>query len=145
MRDVLRPELIVDDMSATEKLPAIRELAELLERNGFINDLEKYLTAVIKREEEFTTGLGMGIAIPHGKSDAVNEPAVCLGRSKSGVDYASEDGEPVFLLFLIAVPMDSHNEHLEILANISRKIVHESVRKALVAAKTIEEIYDALT
>ena len=142
--EVLREELIVFDMKSKTKLEAIRELAARLENSGYVTDLDTYLAAVLKREEISGTGLGMGVAIPHGKSPAVNKACVVFGRSREGVDYQSDDGEPVYLLFLIAAPQEA-DEHLRILGHMSRKLIHESVRDKLRAAETAKEVYDALT
>lgn len=144
LQDVLYEDLMVFDLKSKKKEAAIRELAGNLSEQGCVSDLETYLAAVFKREEEFTTGLGMGIAIPHGKSAAVKTSAVCFGKSKEGVDYQAEDGKPVHLLFLIAVGENSGEEHLRILAKISRKLIHEQVRSELMKAETAEAVYQAL-
>lgn len=145
IREVLHESLINKDLENTKKLPAIKELVQLLSENGYITDAEEYLEAVKKREEEFTTGLGRGIAIPHGKSQAVKEPCVCFGRSTKGIDYGAEDGEPVHLMFLIAVPKEANDEHLRILANLSRKLIHQEVLDKLMNANNAEEIYQILS
>lgn len=120
-------------------------MAAKLEKTGYVNDLDTYLAAVMKREDISNTGLGMGVAIPHGKSSVVNKACVAFGRSREGIDYQSDDGEPVYLLFLIAAPDEASNEHLKILANISRKLIHEQVRNDLRIAETAQEAYKALS
>jgi PTS system nitrogen regulatory IIA component len=144
INEVLLEELIVLDMKSQTKDEAIGELAAKLEKTGFITDLDVYLAAVRKREELSSTGLGMGIAIPHGKSSAVTRACVVFGRSRNGIDYQSDDGEPVYLMFLIAAP-EAADEHLRILASISRKLVHEHVRDKLRQAETTQEVYQALS
>lgn len=142
--EVLLEELIVFDMKSRSKDEAIRELAAKLENTGYVTDIDTYLAAVMKREELSNTGLGMGVAIPHGKSGAVAKACVAFGRSREGIDYQSDDGEPVYLLFLIAAP-EAADEHLRILANISRKLIHERVRNELRQAETTLDVYQALS
>lgn len=141
--EVLREDLIVFDLQSTTKKEAIVELANKLKNSGAVSDLDTYIAAVMKREEISNTGLGMNVAIPHGKSPAVNKASVVFGRSRAGVDYQSEDGEPVFLLFLIAAPQEA-DEHLRILGHMSRKLIHADVREKLRAAETAKEVYEAL-
>lgn len=128
------------DLKAATKKDAIRELAKLLENDGRINNFDTYVEAVFKREEEFSTGIGNGIGIPHGKSSAVKRPSLAFGRSRGGVEFESTDGEPVYLVFMIAVPEDSNDEHLRILAQLSRKLMHEEIRQQLMDAESKEEI-----
>ena len=142
--EVLPEEFIVLGMESRTKDRAIRELAAKLENTGYVTDIDTYLAAVMKREEISNTGLGMGVAIPHGKSGAVTKACVVFGRSRDGIDYKGDDGEPVYLLFLIAAP-EAADEHLRILANISRKLIHERVRNELRQAKTAQEVYQALS
>lgn len=136
--DLINKDLVILDMKANEKNLAIKELADLLQDR--VSNQQIYLQAVMKREEEFTTGIGMGIAIPHGRSNSVKKSSLCFGRSKKGINYNSTDGQPVHLLFLIAVPESSHDEHLKILSQLSRKLMHENIRQALLQAKTVDEV-----
>lgn len=141
IRDVLKPAFINFDLQATDKLAAISELANTFVSEGVVTNESVYLKAVMKREEESTTGIGFGAAIPHGKSAAVTEPSLAFGRSQAGIQYDSMDGKPVHLMFLIAVPETSNDEHLRILSKLSRKLMHEDVRQKLMTVTNIEEIY----
>jgi PTS system nitrogen regulatory IIA component len=141
--EVLREDLIIFDLKSRTKNEAILELAEKFRASGHVTDMETYIKAVMAREELSSTGLGMGLAIPHGKSAAVSTAGLAFGRSSAGIDYQAEDGEPVHLLFLIAAPATKADEHLMILANVSRKLIHASVREKLMAAKTAQEVYEA--
>lgn len=141
IRDVLKPAFINFDLQATDKLTAISELANTFVSEGVVTNESVYLKAVMKREEESTTGIGFGVAIPHGKSAAVTEPSLAFGRSQAGIQYDSMDGKPVHLMFLIAVPETSNDEHLRILSKLSRKLMHEDVRQKLMDVTNIEEIY----
>jgi len=141
IRDVLKPAFINLDLQATDKQAAIRELANTFVHKGAVTNDSVYLDAVMKREEESTTGIGFGVAIPHGKSAAVTEPSLGFGRSQAGIEYDSMDGKPVHLMFLIAVPETSNDEHLKILSKLSRKLMHEDVRQKLMTVADVEEIY----
>lgn len=125
IRDVLKPAFINFDLKTTDKQAAISELANTFLTKGVVTNDSVYLEAVMKREEESTTGIGFGVAIPHGKSAAVAEPSLAFGRSQAGIQYDSMDGKPVHLMFLIAVPETSNDEHLRILSKLSRKLMHE--------------------
>lgn len=141
IRDVLKPAFINFDLKTTDKQAAISELANTFLTKGVVANDSVYLEAVMKREEESTTGIGFGVAIPHGKSAAVAEPSLAFGRSQAGIQYDSMDGKPVHLMFLIAVPETSNDEHLRILSKLSRKLMHEDVRQKLMTVTDAEEIY----
>lgn len=141
IRDVLKPAFISFNLSATEKQAAISELANTFVNEGVVTNDSVYLKAVMKREEESTTGIGFGVAIPHGKSAAVIEPSLAFGRSQAGIQYDSMDGKPVHLMFLIAVPETSNDEHLRILSKLSRKLMHDDVRQKLMTCTAVDEIY----
>ncbi|QCX34408.1 PTS sugar transporter subunit IIA [Caloramator sp. E03] len=142
--EIMNEKMIKLQLDSKDKISVIRELAELLYENDKLYDKEKYIEAVLKREEEFSTGVGMGIAIPHGKSSAVKEPSIAFGRSKEGIEYGSLDGLPAQLFFIIAVPENSNDEHLRLLGQISRKLMHREVREKLLNAETFNEIIEAL-
>jgi len=130
-------------MEATDKKQAILELAELMWKHGFIEDLQGLVDATMEREAEYSTGIGMGVGIPHAKSAVVKQPVVAFGKSNKGIEFDSFDGEPVYLVFLIAVPEKSDKEHLNILSTLSRALMHEEVRDALMRAITPEEVISA--
>lgn len=131
-------------LTSKTKEDVIKEMANILDENGKLLDKSVYLQAVLNREKEFSTGIGMGIAIPHGKSSGVKEPALVFGRSMDGIDYESMDDEPAHLFFLIAVPEESSDEHLKILSQISRKLMHKELRESLMKASSAEEIITLL-
>ena len=132
------------ELISKTKEDVIREMVKILDENDKLIDKDKYIQAVIDREKEFSTGIGMGIAIPHGKSSGVKEPALVFGRSKVGIDYESMDDELAHIFFLIAVPEESSNEHLKILSQISRKLMHKELRESLMKASSAEEIITIL-
>lgn len=139
IKDMFSKERVCLQLGAKNKLGAIDELIDILVKDGKINDKETFRKAVLKREEEFSTGIGMGIAIPHGKSDSVNEAAIVFGKSDEGIDYGSMDDKPAHLFFLIAVPQDSNDIHLRALSQISRKLMHADVRNAIMNSSNFEE------
>jgi len=140
---LLTPNRITFELKGRTKEEAIEELIEILYKDRVIEDKQEFKSAVMKREKEFSTGIGYGVGIPHGKSKAVKEAAIALGISKSGIEFDSMDGEPVNLLFLIAVPDKSDDIHLKILSYISRRLMHEEVRDRLKEAKTYNQILEA--
>ena len=142
--ELLNVNLIKLELSSTTKEDVIKEMATILDENGKLLDLDKYIKAVVAREKEFSTGIGMGIAIPHGKSSGVKEPALLFARSTVGIDYQSMDDELAHLFFLIAVPEKSSDEHLKILSQISRKLMHKELRDSLMKASSPEEIITLL-
>lgn len=143
IRDMFSKERISFDLKATNKAQVIDELIDILYKDGKITDREEFKKAVLKREEEFSTGIGMGIAIPHGKSTAVKEASIVFGKSKKGIDFNSMDGEPAHLFFLIAVPEESNDVHLKALSEISRRLMHDEVREKLYKAKSFEDFIEA--
>ncbi|HEY8892261.1 MAG TPA: PTS sugar transporter subunit IIA [Clostridium sp.] len=142
--ELLNVNLIKLELTSKTKEDVIKEMANLLDEDGKLLDKEKYIQAVTDREKEFSTGIGMGIAIPHGKSSGVKEAALVFGRSTSGIDYQSMDDEPAHIFFLIAVPEKSSDEHLKILSQISRKLMHKELRASLMSATSTEEIITLL-
>ena len=123
----------------TAKAQVIREMVDLMAEGGNINDIDTYRETVFKREEEGTTGIGEGIAIPHGKTEAVSAPGLAAMVLPEGVDYDSLDGEPAYLIFLIAAPNTEDNVHLEVLSRLSMLLMDEDFRNKLLHAKDVDE------
>ncbi|KMJ56055.1 PTS fructose transporter subunit IIA [Bacillus sp. LL01] len=142
--DLLKRETIVLDMSATEKESAIDELVRCLDVAGRLKDASEYKKAIQAREDQSTTGIGEGIAIPHAKTSAVLTPAIAFGRSKKGVDYEALDGQPSYLFFMIAASEGANNEHLETLSRLSTYLMDENFRQSLLQASSEEEILKAI-
>ena len=115
IRELLRTDLMIMDLKARTKAEVIDEMVHNLFEKGVIKDEEAYKKDIIKREEEGSTGMGDGIAIPHAHNEAVNEPAVMFAKSEAGVDYDSLDGQPAHLFFMIAAPEGGDNTHLQAL------------------------------
>ncbi|WP_132995624.1 PTS sugar transporter subunit IIA [Sporanaerobacter acetigenes] len=140
---LLTSDRISFNLKARNKEEAIDELIEILYRDGVINNKKNFKLAVMKREKEFSTGIGYGIGIPHGKNEAVKEASIAFGISKDGIDFDSMDGQPVNLIFLIAVPNKSDDMHLKILSYISRRLMHSDVREKLIKAQSYNDILKA--
>lgn len=137
--DLLSKDAIKLNGIANSKQDAINKLVDLMAKNGNLTDKEKYTQVVLKREEEGSTGIGEGIAIPHGKTDAVSKPGLSAMVINDGVDFDSLDGQPAKLLFLIAAPNTKDNVHLDVLSRLSTLLMDTEFRKSLMEAKTPEE------
>ena len=137
--DLLSEKTISIKTKAASKEDVIKQAVALMAKSGVITDVATYEAGVFKREEESTTGIGEGIAIPHCKSDVVTAPALAAMVIPEGVDYASLDGEPVHLLFLIAAPNSEDNVHLDVLARLSEMLMDEDFKNKLLAAKSKKE------
>lgn len=141
--DVIHAGLVKLDVRADSRDDAIDELAALMESDGRLTDRESFVDAVRKRENEGPTGMEMGIAIPHGKSAAVQRASVVFGRSDAGIDFGAEDA-PSRLLFLIAAPEGTENLHVTLLSKLARRLVHEEFRQELLDAGSPDEAMDVI-
>ena len=144
IRELLAVESIELNGCVTDKKDAIEQMVALMAKSGKINDVEKYRAGVFAREEEGTTGIGEGIAIPHCKSDAVSRPGLAAMVVTDGVDYDALDGEKVDLIFLIAAPNTKDNVHLDVLSKLSVLLMDENFTRGLRNAQTIEEFLDVI-
>jgi fructose PTS system EIIBC or EIIC component len=138
--ELLTKKTILLNIEGNQKESAIDQLVEILYTAGKISNQEEYKVAILKREEQSTTGIGEGIAIPHAKVAAVKEAAIAFGKSSAGVDYESLDGQPAHLFFMIAAPEGANNTHLEALARLSGMLMNEEVRKELLNATKADEV-----
>lgn len=127
----LTTELIDLDGSPRTKRECIEFLLDLAVDAGRVTDRERALEDLLAREEEATTGVGMGIGIPHAKSPAVLAPTIAFTRVDEGIDFDAMDGEPATLIFMLLVPEEGGEEHLSMLSSLSRALVHEETRDAL--------------
>jgi fructose-specific phosphotransferase system IIA component len=139
--DVTGAPLVTLDLSTDGHLAAIDQLADLLDADGRLNDRDTYVEAVRAREESGSTGMEMGIAIPHGKSTGVNRASVAFGRADGGVDFGGVQAD---LVFLIAAPEGEGDLHITLLSRLARRLVHEDFRDRLRDAGTPEAVIDIL-
>jgi len=138
--DILPSGSILVDLKAASKQEVLSELCGLLEKAGKLPEAKPMVQILMEREGLGSTGIGQGVAIPHGKSPSVSMQAAALGISKRGVDFDALDGEPVHIVFLLIAPPDGAGNHLKALAKVSRLLKDKFFRQALKDAKTPEEI-----
>ena len=139
--EVLKKEQIVLDLDAANKTEALTKITDLLWDNGKLSDKDAFLPDVLNREKISTTGIGNGIAIPHGKSASVRETTVAIGRLSQKVEWESVDDEPVELVVLLAVnDADKTGVHVKLLSSMARKLASAETCKRLLDAKSAEEL-----
>jgi nitrogen PTS system EIIA component len=138
--DFLSPDAIKMSLESKTKKDVIKELVELLVQSGKVKDKKKMTQILIEREDLGSTGIGQAIAIPHGKSDTVNELTAAFGLSPEGVAFDSLDGEPVNIFFLLVAPEGAAGAHLKALARISSLLKDKYFRKSLISAKTPADV-----
>ncbi|HFI0700657.1 TPA: fructose-specific PTS transporter subunit EIIC [Streptococcus suis] len=140
IQDVLRKDVMLLDLQATSKEAAIDEMIASLVDKGYVTDFDVFKTGIMNREAQTTTGLGDGIAMPHAKNAAVKEATVLFAKSNKGVDYASLDGQPTDLFFMIAAPEGANDTHLAALAELSKYLMKPGFADRLRAATNPEEV-----
>ncbi|MBZ4662730.1 MAG: putative IIA-like nitrogen-regulatory protein PtsN [Caloramator sp.] len=142
---VIDQNLIVLNLKSNRKEEVIKELAELAFAEGKITSVNDYVQTVLDREKLFTTGVGNGIAIPHGKTDSVKESMMVFAKLNQQIEWESLDGKPVDLVFLLGVPeKDANDLHLQILSRISRKLMDDTFVDKLRRSQTKDEVMDIL-
>jgi len=139
--DFVRPELVIEELVSRDKADIIRELADHLAGHVPGVDRDTLAKVLMERERLASTAIGEGVAIPHGKLDAVGKLVACVGRSTKGVDFESMDGHPTQLFFVLVAPENSTGVHLKALARISRLFKDPSFRTRLIAAPDAAEMY----
>ncbi|MFH6657037.1 PTS fructose transporter subunit IIABC [Streptococcus suis] len=140
IQDVLRKDVMLLDLQATSKEAVIDEMIASLVDKGYVTDFDVFKTGIMNREAQTTTGLGDGIAMPHAKNAAVKEATVLFAKSNKGVDYASLDGQPTDLFFMIAAPEGANDTHLSALAELSKYLMKAGFADRLRAATNPEEV-----
>ena len=144
LTDILKPENVKLPIEAADKQSVIEELVALLDKNGELDDAGKVREAVLDRERTRTTGIGDGVAIPHGKTDGTKHLIMAMGRVADPVDFNSMDGKPVSLVWLLSSPTDKTKPHIDALARISKIVAMPAVRRDLLGAKTPRQMYDII-
>lgn len=146
IKEVISQDLIIEDLNVETKGEALEALVKLLDTQGYLNDPEEFLSDVLLREEEGVTGLGDGIAIPHGKSDGVKKTVIAIGKNKKGLDWGSLDDEVVEVIILFAVKKtDETTLHIKMLQKVAILLADEDLLYKLRNATTNLEIYELLT
>lgn len=140
---VLKPNLVIFNLNASSKDEVLTEMAQKLSQEGIVANEMSFIETLKEREAISTTGVGDGIAIPHGRSSVVSESVVVFGRSDTGIDFASMDGKPAHLFFMIATPENSGDDHLSILSTLSGLLMKSEVQEAIRTASTYDELVEA--
>ena len=143
IQDVLNKNVMLFDLQATDKESVINEMVQSLVDNGVVTDFETFKTGIMNREAQTSTGLGDGIAMPHSKNEAVKEATVLFAKSNKGVDYASLDGQPTDLFFMIAAPEGANDTHLAALAELSKYLMKPGFADKLRQASTPDQVIAA--
>ncbi len=140
IKDLLQNDLIIEDIAATDKRGVFQEFAQLLKSRGKVESEEDLIRTLADRETLGSTGIGDGVAIPHGKMRQISDMIVAFGRSRRGIEYQSIDAKPVFLFFLLVTPDTKPGDHLKTLARISRILKSPLLRRGLMQASCREDI-----
>ena len=144
LSELLEENNIIPDLKAKDKKGALEELAQAMVSQKPYLDKGALVKVLLERERLGSTGIGDGVAIPHGKFHGIEQPIISFGRSRKGLDFESMDGEPVYLFFLLVAPENSASIHLKALAKIARILKNSSFRKVLIEAQTQKEIYETI-
>lgn len=144
LSEILEKDNIIADLKAKDKKRVLEELVETMVLGHPSLKKEALVKVLLERERLGSTGIGDGVAIPHGKFQGVTEPMISFGRSLKGLDFDSMDGQPAYLFFLLVAPENSASIHLRALARIAKILKNSSFRKVLLVAPTKEELYSAL-
>ncbi|MCB9837726.1 MAG: PTS sugar transporter subunit IIA [Phycisphaeraceae bacterium] len=142
--DILSVDCVKAPLEATDKKDAIDQLVDLLAASGKVSDPDSLKAAVWSREQTRTTGIGQGLAIPHGKSDSVSKLVMAIGKPSEPIEFDSIDKQPVRLIVLLASPPDRTSDHIQALARISRLMTMRDFRERVYAAQDAEELYGLL-
>ena len=144
MLPVINKNTMLFDIEAEDKLQLIQQMVDAFEKEGYLSDREKFYQDVLEREKVFSTYIDYGIGIPHGKSDGVKEPGVCIARLSKSVQWAEEEEAQADLVIMIAVRNNNDsNLHMQILSQLSRNLMHEDFREMMKHGE-IDEVYEPL-
>jgi len=144
LKNLLKPELVTLDLKGTNKEEIIKELVDLAARSGKISDKEEAIRSVFERENRMSTGMKHGIAIPHGKTTAVQELVACVGISPQEINFDALDRKGCRIFIMTLSPIDKTGPHLQFLAEVGMLFRSEEKRQALLSAKTPEEVVSIL-
>ena len=140
----LCPQAITADLKADNKKDVLVELVEMLKKAGKIKDTAEVVDLLMQREGLGSTGIGQGVAIPHGRCEAIGEQVAALGISRKGVNFESLDNAPVNIFFLLLCPGKSGGQHLQVMARVSRLLKNKQLRTSLCSAENVREILDLI-
>ena len=140
LRDILSESSILISLKSDTKKAVLEEMVSVLHEQGLVADKQKMLEVLLARESLGSTGIGQGIAIPHGKSSVAKQLVAACGISKNGVDFDALDDDKVYVIFLLAAPEDQASQHLKALARVSALLKDKYFRKALMNAETPQDV-----
>ena len=144
LTQILEPRCVKAPLDGKDKTAVITELIDLLAENGSLTNRDEVLQSVLTREQTRSTGIGSGIAIPHGKCSGVSELVMALGIATEPIEFDSIDGKPVYIVVLLVSPIDQTGPHIQALARISRLMLDEEFKAKLQNAKSPEEAYELI-
>lgn len=144
LSEILAENNIIPNLRAKDKREVLEELTEAIVSHEPSLDKSSLIKVLLERERLGSTGIGDGVAIPHGKFQGVRQPIISFGRSRKGLDFDAMDGEPTYLFFLLVAPENSASIHLKALAKIARILKNNSFRKILMEAPTKKELYQTI-
>jgi len=144
LSEIIKIDNIIPELRAKDKKGVLGELAEVISSHDPSIDKEMLVKVLVEREQLGSTGIGDGVAIPHGKLNSVGHPIVSFGRSKGGLDFDSMDGQPAYLFFLLLAPENSSGVHLQVLTKIAKMLKKSAFRKELMQAGTKEDLYQTI-
>jgi mannitol/fructose-specific phosphotransferase system IIA component (Ntr-type) len=144
LTQILKPECVKVPLDGKDKTAAITELVDILDKQGFLSDKAMVLDSVLAREKTRSTGIGSGVAIPHGKCKGVNDLVMALGVTASPMEFDSADGAGVSIIALLVSPVEKTGPHIQMLARISRLMLDDALRKKIESSKSSAELYDLI-
>ncbi|MCX5633365.1 MAG: PTS sugar transporter subunit IIA [Phycisphaerae bacterium] len=144
LTQILELQCVKVPLEGKDKESAITELVDLLDAGKLLTDKNDVLQAVLSRESTRSTGIGSGIAIPHGKCKGIKDLVMAIGISRQGIDFQSIDGKPVHIIVLLVSPIDRTGPHIQALARISRLMLDEDFKNKLQNSKSSQELYDLI-
>jgi fructose-specific phosphotransferase system IIA component len=145
LTEIIQPNLIKVPLEGPDKESVITKLVDLLDSNGLLHDRAAVLEAVMKREQTRSTGIGSGIAVPHGKCDAVKDLVMSMGVAHKPIDFSSVDGKGVTIVILLVSPLDKTGPHIQALAKISKLMLDKQFREAVEKVTSAEELYKLIS
>jgi fructose PTS system EIIBC or EIIC component len=140
----LTKDTVLLTINGNGKQAVINELVDQLDNAGKLYDRDQFKAAILKREEQSSTGISNGIAIPHVKDSSVKKPAIAFGKTIAGVNFEAHDGKPSQLFFMIAAPEGANQIHLEVLSRLAKILMREEVRQKLMSVTTVEELLSTI-
>ena len=144
LTEIIEENNIIPELKAKDKKGVLEELAAVISRHEPSIDKGALVKVLVERERLGSTGIGDGVAIPHGKMNGVSHPIISFGRSRQGLDFDSMDGQPAHLFFLLIAPEDSSSVHLQVLAKIAKILKNRDFRKKLMEPGTKKELYQTI-